>query len=132
MEIGSGSGYQTVILSQLARAIYAVERIQQLATEAQARLQQLEIHNVTMRCSDGTIGWEVYAPYDGILVAAGGPTMPEPLLKQLKMGGKLVIPIGQDQQTQRLIRVTRTKRGFETEDFGACAFVPLIGEHGWK
>ena len=132
MEIGSGSGYQTAILSQLAGVIYAVERIPQLATEAQARLQHLEIHNVSMRCSDGTIGWEIYAPYDGILVAAGGPTMPEPLLKQLKFGGKLVIPIGQDQQTQRLIRVTKTNRGYETEDFGGCAFVPLIGEHGWK
>lgn len=132
LEIGAGSGYQTAILSQLARSVYAIERVSNLASEAQNRLQQLKIHNVVLRCGDGTIGWEVYAPYDGILVAAGGPTMPEPLLSQLKLGGKLVIPIGQDQQSQRLIRVTRTNRGFESEDFGGCAFVPLIGEHGWK
>jgi protein-L-isoaspartate(D-aspartate) O-methyltransferase len=132
LEIGAGSGYQTSILSQLSKFVYAVERIQQLATEAQNRLKQLQIHNFSLRCSDGTMGWEIYAPFDGILVAAGGPTMPEPLLSQLKLGGKLVIPIGQDQQSQRLIRVTRTNRGFETADFGSCAFVPLIGEHGWK
>lgn len=132
LEIGAGSGYQTAILSQLAGAIFAVERVPQLASEAQNRLQQLGINNVTLRCGDGTLGWEIYAPFDGILVAAGGPTMPEPLLSQLKMGGKLVIPIGQDQKSQRLIRVTRTEKGFHTEDFGGCAFVPLIGEHGWK
>lgn len=131
LEIGAGSGYQTAILSQLSRAVYAIERVPQLAAEAQNRLQQLGIHNVTLRCSDGTIGWEVYAPFDAILVAAGGPAMPEPLLSQLKLGGKLVIPIGQDQKSQRLIRVTRTEKGFQSEDFGGCAFVPLIGEHGW-
>ncbi|HRH44968.1 MAG TPA: protein-L-isoaspartate(D-aspartate) O-methyltransferase [Pyrinomonadaceae bacterium] len=131
LEIGAGSGYQTAILSQIARSVYAIERVPQLATEAQNRLNELKIHNVVLRCGDGTIGWEVYAPFDGILVAAGGPTMPEPLLSQLKLGGKLVIPIGQDQQSQRLIRVTRTNRGYQTEDFGGCAFVPLIGEHGW-
>ena len=83
-------------------------------------------------CADGTNGWEVYAPFDAILVAAGSPEMPEPLVAQLKIGGKLVIPIGDDQKTQILIRVTRTENGFQTEDFGPCAFVPLIGEHGWK
>lgn len=132
LEIGAGSGYQTAILSQLAQTIFAVERVPQLAAEAQNRLQQLGINNVSLRCADGTVGWEVYAPFDGILVAAGGPTMPEPLLGQLKIGGKLVIPIGQDQKSQRLIRVTRTNKGFQTEDFGGCAFVPLIGEHGWS
>ena len=131
LEIGAGSGYQTAILSQIARSVYAIERVPQLAAEAQNRLNELKIHNVVLRCGDGTIGWEVYAPFDGILVAAGGPTMPEPLLSQLKLGGKLVIPIGQDQQSQRLIRVTRTNLGYQTEDFGGCAFVPLIGEHGW-
>lgn len=132
LEIGAGSGYQSAILSQLARSVYAIERVPQLAAEAQNRFNELGIHNVVLRCADGTIGWDVYAPFDGILVAAGGPAMPEPLLTQLKLGGKLVIPIGQDQQSQRLIRVTRTEKGFKTEDFGGCAFVPLIGEHGWK
>lgn len=132
LEIGAGSGYQTAILASIAGKIFAIERIPNLAAEAEERLQKLGFHNVTLRCADGTNGWEVYAPYDGILVAAGGPDLPQPLLKQLKIGGRLVIPIGQDPKTQTLIRVTRNANGFQTEDFGACSFVPLIGEHGWK
>jgi protein-L-isoaspartate(D-aspartate) O-methyltransferase len=132
LEIGAGSGYQTVILALLARHVYAVERVAQLAGEAQSRLQQLKINNVSLRCGDGTLGWDAYAPFDGILVAAGSPEFPEPLLQQLKIGGHLVLPVGHDQQTQRLIRVTRREKDFHTEDHGACAFVPLIGEHGWK
>jgi len=131
LEIGAGSGYQSAILAKIARSVFAIERVPQLAKEAQERLTSLGIGNVSLRCGDGTLGWEIYAPFDGILVAAGGPAMPEPLLGQLAPGGKLVIPIGPDQKSQRLIRVTRTPRGFETEDFGGCAFVPLIGEHGW-
>jgi protein-L-isoaspartate(D-aspartate) O-methyltransferase len=132
LEIGAGSGYQTAVLACLAGKIFAIERIPVLATEAQNRLQRLGFRNVTLRCADGTNGWEVYAPYDGILVAAGGPEVPPPLLQQLKSGGSLVIPIGQDPKNQTLIRVTRTPNGFHTEDFGACSFVPLIGDHGWK
>lgn len=132
LEIGAGSGYQTAVLASLAGKVFAIERIPNLAAEAQERLQKLGFHNVTLRCGDGTNGWEVYAPYDGILVAAGGPEVPQPLLAQLKIGGRLVIPIGHDPKTQTLIRVTRTARDFQTEDFGACSFVPLIGEHGWK
>lgn len=132
LEIGAGSGYQTSVLARLAGEIFAIERIPQLANEAQERLQALQIHNVMLRCADGTNGWDVYAPYDAILVAAGSPDVPEPLLRQLKIGGRLVIPIGQDQKTQHLTRITRTEKNFLTEDFGACAFVPLIGEHGWK
>ena len=132
LEIGSGSGYQTAILAKLARKVYSIERMPQLTAEAQERLQKLSITNVTLRNADGTLGWEIYAPFDAILVAAGSPSMPEPLMAQLKMGGKLVIPIGDDQKSQRLIRVTRQEKGFKTEDFGACMFVPLIGEHGWK
>jgi protein-L-isoaspartate(D-aspartate) O-methyltransferase len=132
LEIGAGSGYQTAVLACLAGKIFAIERIPVLATEAQNRLQRLGFRNVTLRCADGTNGWEVYAPYDGILVAAGGPEVPPPLLQQLKSGGRLVIPIGQDPKNQTLIRVTRAPNGFHTEDFGACSFVPLIGDHGWK
>jgi protein-L-isoaspartate(D-aspartate) O-methyltransferase len=132
LEIGAGSGYQTAVLASLAGKIFAIERIPNLAAEAQERIQKLGFHNVTLRCADGTNGWEVYAPFDGILVAAGSPDLPQPLLKQLKIGGNLVIPIGKDTKTQNLIRITRTANGFQTEDFGACSFVPLIGEHGWK
>jgi len=132
LEIGAGSGYQTAVLASIAGKIFAIERIPNLAQQAQERLQRLGFRNVTLRCADGTNGWEVYAPFDGILVAAGSPELPQPLLAQLKTGGRLVIPIGNDQKTQNLIRVTRTASGFQTEDFGACSFVPLIGEHGWK
>lgn len=132
LEIGAGSGYQTAILAKLARKIYAIERVPSLAKQAQERLNKLNISNVTLCCADGTNGWEAHSPFDAILVAAGSPSMPEPLLNQLKVGGKLVIPIGQDQKSQKLIRVTQTPNGFHTENFGACAFVPLIGEHGWQ
>ncbi len=133
LEIGAGSGYQTAILSLLAGKIFAVERVAQLAEEARRRLENLNIKNVSLLCADGTQGLEKQAPFDGILVAAGSPQLPEPLLKQLKIGGRLVIPIGENQKAQKLIRVTRAATNdFQTEDFGACAFVPLIGEHGWK
>jgi len=132
LEIGAGSGYQTAILARLANKVFAVERVQILAQEAETRLRQLKITNVTLSCADGTLGWEVYAPFDRILVAAGSPNIPEPLLKQLEIGGKLVLPVGEDQKTQNLIRVTRLEKDFQTENFGACAFVPLIGEYGWR
>jgi protein-L-isoaspartate(D-aspartate) O-methyltransferase len=132
LEIGAGSGYQTAILAALAGQIFAIERIPLLANEAQERLDKLGFKNVILACADGTNGWQTNAPFDAILVAAGSPSLPEPLLEQLKIGGKLVIPIGNDQKTQKLIRVTRLRKGFQTEDFGVCAFVPLIGEHGWK
>ena len=132
LEIGAGSGYQSAILSKLAGVIYAVERVPILVKEAQEKFRRFNINNVTLICADGTLGWQSHAPFDAILVAAGSPNIPEPLLNQLKIGGKLVLPIGEDQKTQKLIRVTRAERDFVTEDFGACAFVPLIGEHGWR
>ncbi len=131
LEVGAGSGYQTAVLAQLARAIYAIERIPELALELQERMNRLGIRNVSFRTGDGTLGWELYSPFDAILVAAGGPDVPQPLLGQLKTGGKLVIPIGKDPSSQRLIRFTRTENDFIKEDLGACSFVPLIGEHGW-
>jgi len=131
LEIGAGSGYQTAVLASLARKVFAIERLPNLAAEAEQRLRQLGIRNVTIKAGDGTSGWDVYMPYDAMLVAAGGPSVPEPLVQQLKVGGRLVIPIGENQQKQHLIRVTRTEGGFTQEDFGPCAFVPLIGQHGW-
>jgi protein-L-isoaspartate(D-aspartate) O-methyltransferase len=132
LEIGAGSGYQTAILASLSKKVYAIERIPVLAQESQQRLEKFGFTNVVLQCADGTKGWENFAPYDGILVAAGGPIVPEPLLRQLSLDGRLVIPIGEDVKTQNLIRITRTAKGFDREDFGACAFVPLIGEHGWQ
>src|SRR6188472_2285443 len=120
LEIGSGSGYQTAILATVARKVFAVERLAVLASEAKQKLIQLGFRNISYRCDDGTNGWEVYAPFDAILVAAGGPSIPEPLAKQLEIGGRMVIPIGSDQKAQVLVRVTRTEKGFETENFGPC------------
>jgi len=132
LEIGAGSGYQTAVLSRIAAQVYAIERIGDLAREAQARIRQLEIYNATVKCFDGTLGWAANAPYDAILVAAGGPTVPEPLIAQLKIGGRLVVPVGDSRESQRLIRVIKTERGHREEDHGGCAFVPLIGQHGWS
>jgi len=132
LEIGAGSGYQTAVLAKVAGQVYSIERIAALAREAQARIRELGIYNATVKCFDGTLGWASHAPYDGILVAAGGPTVPEPLVAQLKIGGKLVVPIGATRESQRLIRVIKTAIGSSQEDHGACAFVPLIGQHGWS
>lgn len=131
LEIGGGSGYQTAVLASLARKIYSIERIPVLAAEAKQRLPALGYRNISFRCEDGTSGWAVYAPFDAILVAAGGPTLPEPLIDQMEIGGRLVIPVGDDQKTQNLIRVIKTTTGYTTENAGSCAFVPLIGKHGW-
>lgn len=132
LEIGAGSGYQTAVLASLARKVFAIERIPQLADEAKHRLYGLGYRNFTLKAADGTEGWNAYMPYDAILVAAGGPEIPEPLVDQLRAGGKLVIPIGQDQKSQMLIRITRNETGYSQENFGPVAFVPLIGEHGWE
>ena len=132
LEIGAGSGYQTAVLAALARKVFAIERLPNLAAEANERLHGLGFRNFTLKAADGTAGWDTYMPYDAILVAAGGPEIPEPLIGQLKIGGRLVIPIGEDQRSQMLIRITRKESGHSQENFGPCAFVPLIGEHGWK
>ncbi len=132
LEIGAGSGYQTAVLASLARKVFAIERLPILADEANRRLQMLGLRNFTLKPGDGTAGWDAYMPFDAILVAAGGPGIPEPLVKQLKIGGRLVIPIGEDKGKQNLVRVTRTEDSYRTENFGPCVFVPLIGEHGWQ
>ena len=132
LELGAGSGYQTVILSKLAGKIFSIERVSNLADEAKQKLKEFGVKNVTLQCADGTNGWEIYSPFDGILVAAGSPAIPEPLLNQLKTGGKMVIPIGDNERSQNLIRITKTPNGFKEENFGECSFVPLIGAHGWQ
>jgi len=131
LEIGAGSGYQTAVLAAIAAQVYAIERIGDLARQAQAKIRELGIYNATVKCFDGTVGWAANAPYDAILVAAGGPTIPEPLLGQLKIGGRLVVPVGNTRDLQRLIRVIKTENSYRKEDHGGCAFVPLIGQHGW-
>jgi protein-L-isoaspartate(D-aspartate) O-methyltransferase len=132
LEIGAGSGYQTAVLAKIAGQVYSIERIASLAREAQSRIRKFNIYNATVKCFDGTLGWAANAPYDAILVAAGGPGVPEPLVAQLKPGGRLVVPIGESRESQRLVRIIKTPAGYREEDHGGCAFVPLIGQHGWS
>ena len=131
LEIGGGSGYQTSILACLAGKVFALERLNELVRSAQEKLRQLGLKNIVIQCFDGTLGWSAHAPYDGILVAAGGPEVPQPLLEQLRVGGSLVIPVGPTREKQELVRVRRTETGFVEEKHGPCAFVPLIGRYGW-
>jgi len=132
LEIGAGSGYQTAILAQLASQVYAIERIGELAREAHDRIRALGIYNATVKAFDGTLGWSAHGPYDAILVAAGGPRIPDPLVAQLKVGGRLVVPIGTTRESQNLVRVTKTETKPRIEEHGPCQFVPLIGQHGWE
>jgi protein-L-isoaspartate(D-aspartate) O-methyltransferase len=130
LEIGAGSGYQTAVLSAVAGRVFAIERLSELARRAQTNIRRLGCYNATVKWFDGTIGWSEHAPYDGILVAAGSPDIPEPLVAQLAVGGRLVIPVGEEDQ-QMLVRVIKTEKGLIREDQGSCAFVKLIGRHGW-
>src|SRR5438128_12441900 len=132
LEIGAGSGYQTAVLAQIASQVFAIERIGELARQAHARIRELGIYNATVKAFDGTLGWNAHAPYDGILVAAGGPQVPAPIIAQLKTGGRLVIPIGETRESQKLVRALKTESGYKLEEYGPCQFVPLIGQHGWR
>lgn len=132
LEIGTGSGYAAAVLSRIARNVYTVERIGQLAEKAAAALAKLGYANVHVLHADGTRGWPDYAPYDAIVVAAGGPEVPESLKAQLKIGGRLVIPVGVDRRVQELLRVIRVSDNqYQTEDIADVRFVPLVGDEGW-
>jgi protein-L-isoaspartate(D-aspartate) O-methyltransferase len=132
LEIGTGSGYAAAVLSRIARNVYTVERIGQLAEKAAAVLAKLGYSNVHVLHADGTRGWPDHAPYDAIVVAAGGPEVPESLKTQLKIGGRLVIPVGADRRVQELLRVIRVSEDqYKTEDIADVRFVPLVGEEGW-
>jgi len=130
LEIGAGSGYQTAVLSFVAGRVFSIERISDLARTAQRNIRQLGCMNATVKWFDGTIGWSDHAPYDAILVAAGSPEVPEPLVAQLAVGGRLVIPIGNEEH-QILVRVIKTEKGIVRENHEACVFVKLIGRYGW-
>ncbi|HEY0305546.1 MAG TPA: protein-L-isoaspartate(D-aspartate) O-methyltransferase [Longimicrobiales bacterium] len=131
LEIGTGSGYQTVLLSHLAGHVYSVERIRELSQRARNVIDQLRISNVALLVGDGTIGWSRYAPYDAILVGAGAPSIPQALIDQLAVGGRLLIPIGTLEE-QQLTMVRKTDSGITTEEVARCVFVPLLGKYGWQ
>ena len=132
LEIGTGSGYAAAVLSEVVSEVYTIERHEQLAKLAKQRLDRLGYSNVQVLHGDGTLGWPEHAPYDVMIVTAGGPQVPKPLLQQLAIGGRLIIPVGETARLQRLVRVTRThKDQFDDEDLGEVQFVPLIGAEGW-
>jgi len=131
LEIGTGSGYQTATLAELAKTIFTVERIQVLIQRAQKVLQNLGYENIFFLHGDGTKGWPGNSPFAGIIVTAGAPEVPQMLTSQLADGGRLVIPVG-PRYTQTLYKVTRKGNRFMEEDITGCVFVPLLGDFGWK
>lgn len=131
LEIGTGSGYAAAIIGQIAKDVVTVERLEELVEMAKRNLAEEAIENVKVCHADGTDGWPEDAPYDAIVVAAGGPQIPEPLIEQLNIGGRLVIPVGPTKAQQQLIRLIKTENGLQEEDLGAVRFVPLVGSAGW-
>lgn len=130
LEIGTGSGYQTVLLSHLVDQVFSVERVAPLMDGARQVIQRLDVRNVSLLVGDGTVGWREYAPYDAILVSAASPDVPVPLLEQLAEGGRLVVPVG-GRDEQRLVLVTRRGAAYDRDELDAVRFVPLLGRHGW-
>jgi protein-L-isoaspartate(D-aspartate) O-methyltransferase len=131
LEIGTGSGYQAAILSLIAYRVYTIERIHSLYIKTRRLIDQLGYHNIVMRYSDGTTGWKDESPFDAIIVTAGAPEIPAVLVNQLAVGGRMVIPVG-NQHSQDLIRLVRDKTGVHQSNLGGCRFVKLVGEHGWR
>ncbi len=131
LEIGTGSGYQTAILALLCTKVYSIERIAELTTKARAILENLGFRNINLMVGDGSVGWPDYSPYDGIIVTAGAPEIPNALIEQLAENGRLVIPVG-DEFSQILNLVRKHKGRIYRKEFFGCTFVPLVGKGGWR
>ncbi len=131
LEIGTGSGYQTAVLAELVDRVFSIERISSLSFRANQTLQKLGYSNTVLRISDGTLGWPDEAPFDAIIVTAGAPQIPAPLVEQLAMGGKLILPVG-DRNSQELVLLERTSGGIRKDPMGGVRFVALIGRWAWK
>ena len=132
LEVGAGSGYAAAVVSLIAGTVYAIERHAILGSAARKRFDVLGYHNIDLRIGDGTQGWPEAAPFDAILVAASGPAAPPALKDQLRIGGRLILPVGSRRGTQHLLKITRThETQFKQEDLGIVRFVPLIGNQGW-
>lgn len=132
LEIGTGSGYAAAVAARLGVAVWTIERLSGLAEAARARLAELGLAGIEVRCGDGTLGWPDAAPFDAVIVTAGGPSVPPALLDQLRDGGRLVMPVGLRDGHQELLRVRRVGDEYRTEDLGGVQFVPLIGAEGWQ
>lgn len=130
LEIGTGSGYQAAILAEIVFRVYTIEKIRPLYTKSRKIFDKLRYHNIVTRYSDGTSGWEDESPFDGIIVTAGSPGIPQPLISQLAVGGRMVIPVG-DLYSQELIKIYKDEHGIHKTNLGGCRFVKLVGEHGW-
>ncbi|HEX6644941.1 MAG TPA: protein-L-isoaspartate(D-aspartate) O-methyltransferase [Gemmatimonadales bacterium] len=131
LEIGTGSGYQTALISLLAAAVFTIERVPALSESARRVLDAAGYRNITYLVADGTLGWRPAAPYDAILVSAASPDIPQPLVSQLAPGGRMIVPVG-DRDVQSLVVVRNGPNGIETSKLGDARFVPLIGAHGWR
>lgn len=131
LEIGTGSGYQTAVLSLLTFRVYTIERIHSLYVKARRLFDQLKYHNILARYSDGTLGWKDESPFDAIIVTAGSPDIPKPLIDQLADGGRMVLPVG-SQHSQELIKIYKHKDKIHETNLGGCRFVKLVGEYGWR
>lgn len=131
LEIGTGSGYQAAILAQIVYRVYTIERKHSLYLQARNLFDKLHYHNIVMKYADGTKGWQDESPFDGIIVTAGAPQIPDMLIDQLGEGGRLVVPVG-NQHTQELIKIFRDDQNIRQTNLGGCRFVKLVGKHGWK
>lgn len=131
LEIGTGSGYQAAILAQIVYRVYTIERKHSLYLQTRNLFDKLHYHNIVMKYADGTKGWQDESPFDGIIVTAGAPQIPEVLIDQLGEGGRLVVPVG-NQHAQELIKVFRDDQDIRQTNLGGCRFVKLVGEYGWK
>ncbi|MCF8068942.1 MAG: protein-L-isoaspartate(D-aspartate) O-methyltransferase [Desulfobacterales bacterium] len=131
LEIGTGSGFQTAIIAEIAYRVYTIERILPILQRTRKLFDKLRYHNIVTRYSDGTNGWPDESPFDAIIVTAGAPEIPQTLVDQLAVGGRMVLPVG-TQHSQELIRIHRDEKGVYKESLGGCRFVKLIGEHGWS
>jgi protein-L-isoaspartate(D-aspartate) O-methyltransferase len=131
LEIGTGSGYQAAILAEIVFRVYTIEKIYPLYNKTRKLFDKLHYHNIVTKYSDGTCGWKDESPFDGIIVTAGSPDIPKPLVSQLAVGGRMVIPVG-DEYSQELIKLYKDEQGIHKTNLGGCRFVKLVGEHGWR
>lgn len=131
LEIGTGSGYQAAVLAEIVYRVFTIERLHSLFLKARNLFDELHYFNIVTRYSDGTSGWPDESPYDAIIVTAGAPQIPETLVEQLAMGGRMVLPVG-NHYSQDLIKITKDEKGIHQSNLGGCRFVKLVGEYGWK